>query len=233
LIAVSDCPLPFGSTGSLGRHVSFLTLEYHCFSTLRVCQCPPWLGCARIQPITTEFKMKSKHMACCDGAQYDKAVESQDRPKYELGCQKGDDEIIAMAVRIIETRMRVPGVKLSNPELVKQYVSLRIGVQEYESFVVLFLDLKNCLIAGDAMFRGTLTQTSVYPREIVKAALGHNAACVILAHNHPSGSVEPSMTDKMLTNGLKEALALVDVKVLDHIVVSGVSTYSFAENGDL
>jgi DNA repair protein RadC len=215
-----------------GRHVSFLTLEYHCISTLRVCQCPPWLGCARIQPITTEIKMKATQRTRNKGVQRDKA-ESQDRPKSEPGRQKGDDEIIAMALRIIETRMRVPGVKLTSPDLVKEYVSLRIGVQEYESFVVLFLDLRNCLIAGDAMFRGTLTQTSVYPREIVKAALAHNAASVILAHNHPSGSIEPSMTDKVLTNGLKEALALVDVKVLDHIIVSGISTYSFAENGDL
>jgi DNA repair protein RadC len=210
-----------------------LTLEYHCISTLRVRQCPPWLGCARIQPITTEIKMKSTHRARGTGVQHDKAVASHDRPKSEPGRQKDDDEIIAMALRIIETRMRVPGVKLTSPDLVKEYVSLRIGVQEYESFVVLFLDLRNCLIAGDAMFRGTLTQTSVYPREIVKAALAHNAASVILAHNHPSGSIEPSMTDKVLTNGLKEALALVDVKVLDHIIVSGISTYSFAENGDL
>ena len=177
--------------------------------------------------------MKSTHRARGTGVQHDKAVASRDRPKSEPGRQKGDDEIIAMALRIIETRMRVPGVKLTSPDLVKEYVSLRIGVQEYESFVVLFLDLRNCLIAGDAMFRGTLTQTSVYPREIVKAALAHNAASVILAHNHPSGSIEPSMTDKVLTNGLKEALALVDVKVLDHIIVSGISTYSFAENGDL
>jgi DNA repair protein RadC len=102
---------------------------------------------------------------------------------------------------------------------------------EHEVFAVLFLDAQNRLIAYEELFRGTLTQTSVYPREIVKAALKHNAAGLILAHNHPSGVAEPSLQDQALTRTLAEALALVDVRVMDHFVVAGGGTVSFAERG--
>ncbi|HEX2531660.1 MAG TPA: JAB domain-containing protein, partial [Burkholderiaceae bacterium] len=105
--------------------------------------------------------------------------------------------------------------------------------RQYESFVVLFLDVKNRLISCEELFRGTLTQTSVYPREVVKTALSRNAAGIILAHNHPSGISDPSAADHMLTKALKQALALVDVRVLDHFVVAGRNTYSFAEHGEL
>jgi DNA repair protein RadC len=98
-------------------------------------------------------------------------------------------------------------------------------------FLVVFLDAQNRLIAAEEMFRGTLTQTSVYPREIVKRSLAHNAAAVIFAHNHPSGLAEPSRADELLTSTLKQALALVDVKVLDHFVVGVASALSFAERG--
>jgi len=94
-----------------------------------------------------------------------------------------------------------------------------------------FLDAQHRVLASEELFRGTLTQTSVYPREIVKAALRHNAAAVIFAHNHPSGVAEPSRADEMLTTALKQALALVDVKVLDHFIVAGGSVISFAERG--
>jgi DNA repair protein RadC len=103
--------------------------------------------------------------------------------------------------------------------------------QEHESFVVLFLDAQNRLIVSEELFRGTLTQTSVYPREIVKEALRKNAASVIFSHNHPSGVAEPSRADELLTNSLKQALALVDVKVLDHFIVAGAAILSFAERG--
>jgi DNA repair protein RadC len=106
-----------------------------------------------------------------------------------------------------------------------------LAPKPYESFAVLFLDVKNRLIACEELFRGTLTHTSVYPREIVKAALAHNAAGVILAHNHPSGTTDPSAADKSLTQALKQALALVDVRVLDHFVVAAREIYSFLENG--
>jgi DNA repair protein RadC len=123
------------------------------------------------------------------------------------------------------------GVALSSPHAVKQYLQLLLAPKPYESFAVLFLDVKNRLIACEELFRGTLTHTSVYPREIVKAALAHNAAGVILAHNHPSGTTDPSAADKSLTQALKQALALVDVRVLDHFVVAAREIYSFSENG--
>lgn len=120
---------------------------------------------------------------------------------------------------------------LTQPATVKQYLSLHFAQREYESFVVLFLDAQNRMIQAEELFRGTLTQTSVYPREVVKAALRHNAAAVILSHNHPSGVAEPSIQDQALTRTLAEALALIDVKVLDHFIVAGASTLSFAERG--
>ncbi len=120
---------------------------------------------------------------------------------------------------------------LSAPEAVRDFLRLHFAGQEYESFVVLFLDAQNRLIASEELFRGTLTQTSVYPREIVKEALRKNAAAVIFSHNHPSGIAEPSRADEMLTNSLKQALALVDVRVLDHFIVAGAATLSFAERG--
>ena len=120
---------------------------------------------------------------------------------------------------------------LTAPSSVRDYLRLFFAGQEFESFVVLFLDAQNRLIAAEALFRGTLTQTSVYPREVVKAALQHNAAALILAHNHPSGVAEPSRADEMLTTSLKQALALVDVKILDHFIVAGATTLSFAERG--
>lgn len=123
------------------------------------------------------------------------------------------------------------GVALSSPQAVKQYLQLLLGSKPYESFAVLFLDVKNRLISCDELFRGTLTHTSVYPREIIKAALAHNAAGIILAHNHPSGTPDPSAADKALTATLKQALSLVDVRVLDHFVVAGQQIYSFAEHG--
>ena len=120
---------------------------------------------------------------------------------------------------------------LRQPAAVRDYLRIHFANREYESFVCLFLDAQNRLITAEELFRGTLTQTSVYPREVVKAALKHNAAAVILAHNHPSGVAEPSIQDQSLTRTLTEALALVDVKILDHFVVANPSTLSFAERG--
>jgi DNA repair protein RadC len=120
---------------------------------------------------------------------------------------------------------------LSSPEQVRNYLRLQLGNLPHEIFVVLFLDAQNRLIGMEKLFAGTLTQTSVYPREVVKRALHHNAAAVIFAHNHPSGVTEPSRADEVLTRTLKESLALVDVKVLDHFVVAGNAALSFAERG--
>lgn len=122
---------------------------------------------------------------------------------------------------------------LSNPAQVKDFLTLHFAGQEHESFMALFLDAQNRLIGAEELFRGTLTQTSVYPREIVKGALRHNAAAVIFAHNHPSGVAEPSRADELLTSALKQALGLVDVKVLDHFIVAGAATVSLAERGQV
>ena len=133
--------------------------------------------------------------------------------------------------RALEETLKEPGEHLSSPEAVKSYLRLFLGGQEYESFVAIWLDAQNRLIASMEMFRGTTTQTSVYPREIVRTGLKLNASAVLFAHNHPSGSVEPSRADEMLTSQLRQALALVDIKVLDHFIVTDTSIMSFAERG--
>ena len=123
------------------------------------------------------------------------------------------------------------GSALTSPEAVRDYLRLSLASLPHEAFVVLFLDSQHRLLAADELFRGTLAQTSVYPREIVKAALSRNAAAVIFAHNHPSGVAEPSRADELLTQALKQALALVDIRTLDHFVVAGDRVVSFAERG--
>ncbi|MDQ2925487.1 MAG: DNA repair protein RadC [Acidobacteriota bacterium] len=141
------------------------------------------------------------------------------------------DRAIRRALRVLELRLRARGPLLGSPTEVRDYLRLRVAPLEHEVFVVLFLDSQHHLIACDELFRGTLAQTSVYPREVVKAALRHNAAAVVLAHNHPSGVAEPSRADELLTQALKAALALVDVRTLDHLVVGAQATVSFAERG--
>ena len=123
------------------------------------------------------------------------------------------------------------GIDLSSPTSVRDFLRLSIQNRQVEVFVGLFLDAQNRVIAVEELFSGTLTQTSVFPREIVRRALHHNAAGVIFAHNHPSGVAEPSHADETLTQALKEALALIDVRVLDHFVVGRGATLSFAERG--
>jgi DNA repair protein RadC len=121
---------------------------------------------------------------------------------------------------------------LGSPQRVRDYLSLSLAHAKHEIFAALFLDAQNRLIEYRDLFHGTLTQTSVFPREVVKEALRYNAAAVILAHNHPSGAAEPSRADELLTRTLRDALALIDVKVLDHIIVAGPGrTTSFAERG--
>ncbi len=120
-----------------------------------------------------------------------------------------------------------------SPQQVHDYLVLKLGSLTREVFLVLFLDTQNQLVATEEMFTGTLTQTSVYPREVVKRTLHHNAASVIFAHNHPSGIAQQSQADELLTKQLKQALALVDVRVLDHFIVAGNNTLSFSEHGIL
>ncbi len=121
---------------------------------------------------------------------------------------------------------------LASPQAVRDWLRLSLGSLQHEVFIALWLDSQNRLIASEELFNGTLTQTSVYPREVVKRALAHNAGAVILAHNHPSGLAEPSRADEVLTSSLKQALALVDVRLLDHFIVTGsANPLSFAERG--
>jgi DNA repair protein RadC len=140
------------------------------------------------------------------------------------------NEIIGAAMRVLGERARFQDA-LSSPASVRDYLRLALTGKEREEFWCVFLDAQNRVLAFESLFVGTLTQTSVYPREVVKSSLGHNAAAVIFAHNHPSGVAEPSRADELLTQNLKQALALVDIKVLDHFIVAGAAGMSFAERG--
>jgi DNA repair protein RadC len=140
--------------------------------------------------------------------------------------------IFEMARRALGEQMKQRDA-LNSPQQVRDYLCLKLGGLAREVFMVLFLDAQNRVIAQEELFAGTLSQTSVYPREVVKRALHHNAAAVILAHNHPSGVAEPSRADELLTKALKEALTMVDVRILDHFVVAGNVALSFAEQGML
>ena len=143
----------------------------------------------------------------------------------------------AEIVAVLELARRALAAELKQktlfdtPQAVRDYLQLQLGSRPHEIFAVLFLDSQHRLIGLEEMFRGTLTQTSVYPREVVIRALAHHAASVVLAHNHPSGSAQPSRADEMLTQTLKTALALVDVRVLDHFVVTASQAVSMAELG--
>ena len=138
--------------------------------------------------------------------------------------------IVEQALQLLAAEVREADA-LSSPAAVKDYLRLKLGEREHEVFVVVFLDTQHRVIAIEELFRGTLSQTSVYPREVVKEALARNAGAVILAHNHPSGNPEPSRADEFLTQTLKAALALVDFRVLDHLVVTRAGVLSFAERG--
>lgn len=138
--------------------------------------------------------------------------------------------VLEMSRRALQEKMH-SGDALNSPRAVRDFLQLQLRGKTQEVFMVLFLDAQHRVIATEEMFSGTLTQTSVYPREVVKRALHHNAAAVILAHNHPSGVAEPSQSDRLLTDALKQALALVEVRVLDHVIVAGNTGLSFAERG--
>lgn len=139
--------------------------------------------------------------------------------------------VIDAALTILGGYLRQPGAALHTPDAVQKYLRLHLANERRELFGVMFMDCQNRVIAFEVMFVGTLSQTSVYPREVVLAALGHEAAAVFLVHNHPSGSVQPSRADEHLTATLKHALSVVDVRVLDHVIVGGAAALSMAEQG--
>lgn len=138
--------------------------------------------------------------------------------------------VLELARRVLAEQLRARPL-LTAPQQVKDYLQLQLAGRPYEVFAVLFLDSQHRLLALEEMFRGSLSQASVYPREVVVRALAHHAAAVVLAHNHPSGSAEPSRADEQLTQQLKAALALVDVRVLDHVIVAPGQALSLAERG--
>jgi DNA repair protein RadC len=159
----------------------------------------------------------------------------------DLFCAEGRSPYAAdparklQAVRELATRAMTEDLQsrdcLTSPGAVRDLLRHKLAGLPHEVFVCIQLDAQHRVIAIEELFRGTLTQTSVYPREVVKASLRANAAAVIFAHNHPSGACQPSQADELLTRNLKEALALVDVKVLDHFIVAGTKSLSFAERG--
>ena len=138
--------------------------------------------------------------------------------------------IFEMSRRALSEQLQQRDV-FKSPQAVRDYLVLKLGSLTKEVFLVLFLDTQNRLLASEEMFSGSLSETSVYPREVVKRALHHNAASVIFAHNHPSGIAQQSQADELLTKQLKQALALIDVRVLDHFIVAGNNTLSFSERG--
>lgn len=154
-------------------------------------------------------------------------LKSEDRLVY--GDQ--DDAIVAKALRILERRLKKPWLSVDSPKTIKEFASLKLAELEREVFAVFWLNAQNQLMEYQELFVGSLTQAIVYPREVVKAGLKVNAAAAIFAHNHPSGTCEPSRADELLTTDLKRALEIVEIKVLDHIVVGHINTTSFAEKG--
>ena len=160
------------------------------------------------------------------------AAHSIDAPVYLMAtAQQDDDSIIVRALAILAARIKA-GPLMDSPRAVREYLTVQAAKHDgREVFSVLFLDAQNRVIEFKELFTGTLTQTSVYPREVVREALRLNAAAVILSHNHPSGSTQPSRADEQLTSTLKSALALVDVRVLDHIITAGGASASMAEMG--
>ena len=138
--------------------------------------------------------------------------------------------IVEQALELLASEVQGANA-LTSPGVIKDFLRLKLGERPHEVFAVVFLDTQHRVIAIEELFRGTLSQTSVYPREVVKESLARNAAAVVPVHNHPSGSAEPSRADEFLTTTLRQALALVDVRVLDHLVVTRTSVTSFAELG--
>jgi DNA repair protein RadC len=153
--------------------------------------------------------------------------------REETGYREADArDVIASAQGLIARRYRSGSPVLTCPQRTREYLTLHVGALEYEVFGLMYLDNRHHLIAVEDLFRGTIDGASVHPREVVKSALNHGAAACIAFHNHPSGSSEPSQADEVITRRLKEALALVEIRLLDHLIV-GETMYSFAEVGSL
>lgn len=160
-------------------------------------------------------------------------IRTETSPAYTVTTttSKTDDEIIADALFILEKRMRTPGATIKSPQDTKDFLTLRLAEQETEVFCCIYLDIRHRVIAFEEVFQGTIDSTTIYPREIVRRCMQHNAAALIVAHNHPSGMADPSEADRHITTRIRGALELIDVRVLDHFIVGGTDCLSLAEKG--
>lgn len=161
-------------------------------------------------------------------------IRSEEAPPYggaAADLTQSERDAIDLGIAALRRVLGTPGRMLSNPSDARTWVVLELATEPYEIFGVLWLDNRHRVIRFDRLFRGTIDGASVFPREVVRAAIGVNAAAAIFVHNHPSGLPEPSRADELLTRKLKDALALIDVRVLDHLIVGGTDTTSFAERG--
>ncbi|MGJ3448716.1 RadC family protein [Enterobacter sp. PTB] len=155
----------------------------------------------------------------------------QQLPLFARELAPADQQTIREALTLLACQLREPGAAFTSSHAVRDWLRLQLASLEREEFTVLFLDNQHRLIAHDTLFTGTINHTQVHPREVVKAGLKHNCAAVILAHCHPSGLAEPSKADQRITERLKQALDLVDIRLLDHLVVGGMEITSFADRG--
>ena len=157
-------------------------------------------------------------------------VRTENHPAYNAEKTESENKIISEALQILESRIKIKGDFMENPQHVEKYLRIQFSEMEYEAFSVLFLDNQHRLIAFEEMFKGTINGSSVHPREVVKTALKHNASAIILSHNHPSGVAIPSSADKQITKILVNALELIDVRILDHVII-GDDSFKFSEAG--
>lgn len=155
----------------------------------------------------------------------------QQLPLFACELAPTDQQTIRTAMTLLECQLREPGAAFTSSSSVRDWLRLQLATLDREAFTVLWLDNQHRLIAHDTLFLGTINSITVHPREVVKSGLKNNAAAAILAHNHPSGEAEPSQADRLITERLKQALDLVDIRLLDHLVVGGMDIVSFAERG--
>ncbi|EOH3176772.1 MULTISPECIES: RadC family protein [Enterobacter cloacae complex] len=155
----------------------------------------------------------------------------QQLPLFARELAPTEQQTVREALTLLEHQLREPGASFTSSHAVRDWLRLQLATLEREEFTALFLDNQHRLIAHDTLFTGTINHTQVHPREVVKAALKHNAAAILVAHCHPSGLAEPSDADRRITERLKQALDLVDIRLLDHLVVGGMDIVSFAERG--
>jgi len=177
----------------------------------------------RLMILLSRHRRKTERLANGDAMFYKARAEGGFAPV-------STDEIVLAAKQALSSRLR-RGTSLSNPALVRDFLAVKLGALEYEVFVVVLLDTRHRLIEVIELFRGTIDSANVHPREVVKLALSRNAAAVILCHPHPSGVAEASRADEHITRRLIAALALVDIRVLDHLIIAGGEIVSLAERG--